>query len=77
MYGVHPRLTVLDRNGDAYGLLFLNSAAQVNSETGPGKTSFGKLKGRWVAKKRDEWLRKGDGWLRKGDGWLRKRDGWL
>jgi hypothetical protein len=46
MYGVHPRLTVLDRNGDAYGLLFLNSAAQVNSETGSGKTSFGKLEGR-------------------------------
>jgi hypothetical protein len=38
MYGVHPRLTVLDRNGDAYGLLFLNSAAQVNSETGSGKS---------------------------------------
>ncbi len=43
MYGVHPRLTVLDRNGDAYGLLFLNSAAQVNSETGSAKTSYVKF----------------------------------
>jgi hypothetical protein len=44
MYGVHPRLTVLDRNGDAYGLLFLNSAAQVNSETGSGKILIWKIK---------------------------------
>ena len=29
MYGVHPRLTLLDKNGDAAGILFLNSAAQV------------------------------------------------
>ena len=28
MYGVHPRLTILDKNGDASGILFLNSAAQ-------------------------------------------------
>ena len=28
MYGVHPRLTIIDKNGDAAGLLFLNSAAQ-------------------------------------------------
>ena len=28
MYGVHPRLTIVDKNGDAAGLLFLNSAAQ-------------------------------------------------
>ena len=27
-YGVHPRLTILDKNGDASGILFLNSAAQ-------------------------------------------------
>jgi hypothetical protein len=53
MYGVHPRLTVLDRNGDAYGLLFLNSAAQVNSETGSENISFRKLDGRWVAKERE------------------------
>jgi hypothetical protein len=33
MYGVHPRLTILDRNGDAAGLLFLNSAAQVDKGT--------------------------------------------
>jgi hypothetical protein len=45
MYGVHPRLTVLDRNGDAYGLLFLNSAAQVNTVTGSEKISFVKLEG--------------------------------
>jgi hypothetical protein len=38
MYGVHPRLTVLDKNGDAYGILFLNSAAQVKA-----KSSFGDL----------------------------------
>ena len=37
MYGVHPRLTLLDRNGDAAGLLFLNSAAQEVALTpGPG-----------------------------------------
>ncbi len=53
MYGVHPRLTVLDRNGDAYGLLFLNSAAQVNSETGSGKNSFVKLEGGWVDRERE------------------------
>ena len=28
MYGVHPRLTLLDKSGSATGLLFLNSAAQ-------------------------------------------------
>ena len=33
MYGVHPRLTVLDSNGLAYGILFLNSAAQEISLT--------------------------------------------
>ena len=33
MYGVHPRITVLDRNGMAYGILFLNSAAQEISLT--------------------------------------------
>ena len=33
MYGVHPRLTVLDQAGDAFGLLFLNSAAQEISLT--------------------------------------------
>ena len=33
MYGVHPRLTILDKNGDAAGLLFLNSAAQEVSLT--------------------------------------------
>ena len=29
MYGTHPRLTLLDQYGDAAGILFLNSAAQV------------------------------------------------
>ncbi|XP_023345565.1 maltase-glucoamylase, intestinal [Eurytemora carolleeae] len=33
MYGVHPRLTILDKNGDTAGLLFLNSAAQEISLT--------------------------------------------
>ena len=33
MYGTHPRLTILDKNGDAAGLLFLNSAAQEISLT--------------------------------------------
>ena len=28
MYGVHPRLTLLDSEGRAAGILFLNSAAQ-------------------------------------------------
>ena len=28
MYGVHPRLTLLDKSGSTTGLLFLNSAAQ-------------------------------------------------
>ena len=33
MYGVHPRLTVIDQAGDTFGLLFLNSAAQEISLT--------------------------------------------
>ena len=33
MYGVHPRLTVIDQSGDTFGLLFLNSAAQEISLT--------------------------------------------
>jgi len=33
MYGVHPRLTVLDKSGKAFGILFLNSAAQELSLT--------------------------------------------
>ena len=35
MYGVHPRLTVLDKSGKTFGILFLNSAAQELSLT-PG-----------------------------------------
>ena len=39
MYGVHPRLTILDKNGHASGILFLNSAAQELSLTpAPGIT---------------------------------------
>ena len=33
MYGVHPRLTVLDKSGQSFGVLFLNSAAQELSLT--------------------------------------------
>lgn len=29
LYGVHPRYTVLEEDGNAHGVLFLNSNAQV------------------------------------------------
>ena len=31
LYGVHPRYTVIEENGDTHGVLFLNSNAQVQA----------------------------------------------